>query len=46
MTFELDEVDSGSMTAFRVVDIDPELRMIPASKIAQLFELDFEGNNA
>ncbi len=46
MTFELDEVDSGSMTAFQVVDIDPELRLIPVSKIAQLFEIEREGNHA
>lgn len=39
MDFELDEVDGGSMTVFRVVDIAPELNMILASKIAQPFEL-------
>lgn len=46
MDFELDEADGGSMTAFRVVDMDSELRMIPASKIAQPFEIEHEINNA
>lgn len=48
MTFNLDEdeVDNGSMIAIRVVDIDPEFRIIPVSKIAQLFELDCEGYHA
>jgi hypothetical protein len=39
MTFELDEADGGSMTAFRVVEIDPKNRMIPASRIAEPFEI-------
>ncbi|HAA29659.1 MAG TPA: hypothetical protein DCE56_20660 [Cyanobacteria bacterium UBA8553] len=45
MDFKLDEVDSGNITAFRVVDIDSELRMISASKIAQSFEIERQINN-
>lgn len=45
MEFELDEADGGSLTAFRVVDIAPQLNMIPASKIAQVFEIYAEVNN-
>lgn len=45
MDFELDEADGGSLTAFRVVDIAPQLNMIPASKVAQLFEIYPEVNN-
>ena len=45
MKFELDEADGGSMTAFRVVDVAPELKRIPASKVAQVLELQAEINN-
>lgn len=39
MKFELDKIDSGSMTVFRVVDIAPELHNVPVSKTAQIFEI-------
>lgn len=39
MEFELDQVDGGSMTAFRVVDIAPEIHNVPVSKIAQILEI-------
>lgn len=45
MDFELDEADGCSLTGFRVVDIAPQLNMIPVSKIAQLFEINAEVNN-
>lgn len=39
MEFELEQVDGGSMTAFRVVDIAPEIHDVPVSKIAQILEI-------
>ncbi|MEQ8974166.1 MAG: hypothetical protein RIE73_27695 [Coleofasciculus sp. C1-SOL-03] len=39
MEFELEQADGGSMTAFRVVDIAPEIHNISISKIAQIFEI-------
>lgn len=45
MDFELSEADGGSMTAFRVVDINRELIMLPSSKIAHPFQLDGEFTN-
>jgi hypothetical protein len=42
MDFELSEADGGSMTAFRVVDINREVIMLPSSKISHPFQLDGE----
>ncbi|MBD2415311.1 hypothetical protein FACHB389_17710 [Nostoc calcicola FACHB-389] len=45
MDFELSEADGGSMTAFRVVDINREVIILPYSKIAHPFQLDGEFTN-
>jgi hypothetical protein len=42
MDFELSEADGGSMTAFRVVDINREVIILPSSKIAHPFQLNGE----
>ena len=42
MDFKLPEVDGGSITAFRVMDINPEHIIVPASKIAHPFSVDSE----
>ena len=42
MNFELSEVDGGSITAFRVIDINQEHIIVPASKIAHPFPVDSE----
>ena len=46
MDFELAEADGGSMTAFRVVDINTETIRVPHSKIAHPFQLNSEVINA
>ena len=40
MNFELSEVDGGSMTAFRIVDISTKTVMVSTSKIAHPFQLE------
>ncbi|MFW9262828.1 hypothetical protein [Nostoc sp. CALU 546] len=42
MDFELPKADGGSMTAFRVVEINTEAITIPYSKISHPFQLDGE----
>ncbi|MDF5724003.1 MAG: hypothetical protein PUP91_26770 [Rhizonema sp. PD37] len=42
MDFELSEADGGSMTAFRVVDINKEVITLPSSRITHPFQLDGE----
>lgn len=39
MEFELEQADGGSMTAFRVVNIAPEIYNVPVSKTAHIFEI-------
>jgi hypothetical protein len=46
INFQLSEAYSGSMTAFRVVEINTETTRIPYSKIAHPFQLDSEFINA
>jgi hypothetical protein len=46
MDFELAEADCGSMTAFRVVDINTETTRVPYSKIAHPFSVNSEVINA
>ena len=46
INFQLPEAASGSMTAFRVVDINMETTRVPYSKIAHLFQVNSEFINA
>jgi len=40
MTFELNEAGGGSLTAYRITDIAPELAVVPVSKIARALSQD------
>lgn len=46
INFQLSSAASGSMTAFRVVDINTETTRVPYSKIAHLFQVNSEFINA
>ena len=44
MTFELDNEDGGTLTAFRVINISPEKYTVPLSRIGFPFERDGNSN--